>query len=483
MKLHTDNFFNIPTRLITILSLTLALIFSGCSDDDDDSNTGNSIVTIASGTSDLSSLVAALTKFPDLVDALNTPGTYTVFAPSNAAFSALLEATGQSSLDDLPESVLRRVLEYHVVSSTVALSTDLSDGQTIATALTDNEVTVGVSGSGVTINTANVTTADVAATNGVVHIVDAVLVPALELSILNTVVEPAYFNSNFTVLTEAVVTAGLLATLIDGSADYTLFAPTNDAFAAAGINSLDGLTADDLSPILLYHVLSTEVKAADLPATGSAITSLGGTLYLSINSDGVFLNGNTEVVSTDLDYDNGVVHVINRTLTPTSQNVVEVAVAASQATEAEFGQLVAALTAIENDASTPALITALSNADGSFTIFAPTDAAFNALYSLAGVQDLDGLAAAIGLSTVATVLQYHVLGSRVFSADIPNALDGNASVTLTPLAGGTFTLNSSLTITDTDGALSLGTADASITGTDILGTNGVIHVIDQVITP
>ena len=168
---------------------------------------------------------------------------------------------------------------------------------------------------------------------------------------------------------------------------------------------------------------------------------------------------------------------------PASQNVVDIAVAASTATNAEFGQLVAALTAVENDGTTPSLITALSAADGSFTVFAPTDAAFNALYTLAGVANFNELVTAVGIGTIATVLQYHVLDSRVFSTDIPNALDGNASVVLTPLAGGDFTLNSTLTITDADAALTLGTTDAGIVDTDILGTNGVIHVINQVLLP
>ncbi|MEM8893124.1 MAG: fasciclin domain-containing protein, partial [Bacteroidota bacterium] len=241
-----------------------------------------------------------------------------------------------------------------------------------------------------------------------------------------------------------------------------------------------------LAPILTYHVLGTEVLAADLPATGSAITTLGGDIYLSINDNGVYLNGTTQVVATDVDADNGVVHVIDRTLLPPSSNIVEIAVAASTATEgAEFGQLVAALTAIENDASTAALVTVLSSMDGMnnapFTVFAPTDAAFEALYTAAGVADLDALVAALGTATIEQVLLYHVVPSaRVFSTDLPNL----TSPDVTMANGGMITLNlGDLTITDSDAALSVGTVDASIVGTDILATNGVIHTIDQVILP
>jgi transforming growth factor-beta-induced protein len=222
--------------------------------------------------------------------------------------------------------------------------------------------------------------------------------------------------------------------------------------------------------------------------TGSSVETLGGHFYLSINSDGAYINGVSMVTAATLaggalDYDNGVVHLIDRTLVPATDDIVSIAVSASQASEgAEFGQLVAALTAVEQDMSTDALVTILSG-DGPFTVFAPTDAAFQALYELAGVADFSALVEAVGIGTIEVVLKYHVLGSKVFSKDIPNALDGNASVAISPLMEGSFTINNDFTITDSDAALGLGTSDASIVTTDILGTNGVIHVIDNVILP
>ena len=444
-----------------------------------------SIYDLAASSPSLSTLQAALDMFPDLVSALDSDGSYTVFAPTNDAFAALLGVIGQTSLNNVPESVIERLLKYHVIAGASLMSTDLTDGQQAATLLSaDDKITVGIDGTSVTINGANVTTADVEASNGIVHILDAVLVPSLELSIVNTIVEPAYFNKNFSILTEAVVKADLLGTLTNPSANLTLFAPDNAAFAAAGITSIAGLTADDLTPILTYHVLGSEVFANALPPTGSAVTTLGGPFYLSINSNGAFINGLTKITTATLsggalDYNNGVVHLINRTLLPATQNVVEIAVAASQAaTGAEFGQLVAALTAVENDPDAANLITILSGT-GPFTVFAPTDAAFASLYTLAGVADFNALLAAVGIPTLEAVLTYHVLGARVFSTDLPN-LPSNVVTTL----GGTITLNlGALTITDTDAALSLGSADASIVSTDILGTNGVIHVINQVLLP
>ena len=124
-----------------------------------------SIVEIASATPSLSILVQALTKFPDLVSALSTDGSYTVFAPTNDAFVALLGVIGQTGLDDIPESVIERLLKYHVIAGASLMSTDLTDGQMAATLLSDNDkVTVGINGMSVTINAAAVTAANVEAT-------------------------------------------------------------------------------------------------------------------------------------------------------------------------------------------------------------------------------------------------------------------------------------------------------------------------------
>ncbi|MGC9343334.1 MAG: fasciclin domain-containing protein [Bacteroidales bacterium] len=487
MKLKTKKYFSfLAIAAIAAFSLT------SCEEDSNEPDpmvNDKNIVAIAQETPSLSILVDALTMFPDIVDALSSDGSYTVFAPTNEAFAALLDVTGQSDLADIPEAVIERVLKYHVISGASLMSTDLSDGQMAATLLSSQDmITVGIDGSSVFINNARVSAANVEASNGIVHIVDAVLVPELEMSIVNTIVEPAYFNKDFSILTAAVVKAGLVGTLIDSEANFTLFAPNNAAFEAAGITSLDGLSADDLAPILTYHVIDGEVFADGLPATGSAVTTLGGDFYLSINSEGAFINGSSKITVATLagealDYDNGVVHLIDRTIVPATDDIVSIAVAASQASEgAEFGQLVAALTAVENDGGTASLISILSG-DGPYTVFAPTDAAFQALYTQAGVADFAGLVDAVGIATIEAVLTYHVIGTRIFSSDIPNALDGNSSVSLEPLAGGSFTVNSNLTITDTDGALGIGTPDASIVITDIFGTNGVIHVIDQVILP
>ncbi|MEQ8238515.1 MAG: fasciclin domain-containing protein [Cyclobacteriaceae bacterium] len=491
MKKSKTKFNLFSATMLGVLALSLTFFTSCDSDDDDvvmeDETATQNIVEIASANEDLSTLVSVLTEYPDLVSALSSEGSFTVFAPTNQAFADLLPVIGQTSYADVPKDVIERILKYHVVTAAAVESSALSDEQVIATFLEGESVTVSLD-AGVSINGASVVAADIEASNGIVHVVDAVLVPSLEMSIVNTVVEPAYFNSSFSILTEAVVKAGLLTTLIDTEANFTVFAPSNAAFEAAGITSLDGLDADALTPILTYHVLGAEVNAAGLPATGSAIETLNGNIYLSVNGEGIFLNGTTEVIATDIAADNGVVHVIDRMLMPASDDIIDLAVGLStQAEGAEFGQLVAALTAVSDNTETD-LITALKG-DGPFTVFAPTDAAFLTLYNAVGDANDDGsvdiadLVAAAGLETIATVLQYHVYSGAVFSTDIPNLLGTSTSVEITPLAGGSWLLNSDLTITSTDAALTIGLDDASIVNTDVLATNGVIHVIDQVLLP
>ena len=434
-----------------------------------------SIVETAAATGSLSTLTTAIKKFPDLVNLLDGEGNFTVFAPTNEAFTALLAAIGQSSLDDVPEDVLKRILQYHVISGAALKSTDLSDGQTAATALSaDDIITVDLSGSNVMINNAMVTTANIETDNGVVHIIDAVLVPSLESSIVNTIVEPAYFNKNFSILTAAVVKAELLETLLSSNANYTLFAPNNDAFEAAGVTSLDGLSKEDLTPILTYHVLSSEVFAGDLPSTtggfATAITTLNGDFYLTNNANGVYINGSSKVeVATAsggaLDYSNGVVHTISKTLMPEESNDI---VAIAQA--AGFTDLAAALTEA-------GLVSALQNDNGPFTVFAPTNSAFQALYSalqVSGPAEIDD-------ALLEDVLLYHVLNGRVFSSDITNGLKATTLSDAQDPSATQITINvgESITIEDYDPDLT----DAKITGTDVLATNGVVHIVDAVLLP
>ncbi len=410
------------------------------------------------GDNGLSILLGILTSagYEDLLNAAsNETSTLTVFAPNNAAFNSLLASLGLS-LDQLTPDVVRDIIEYHILPI-VAKSTDLA-AQDYSTLLTDESVTVSLDP--VRIDEAGVVQADIETVNGVIHIIDQVLLPSEPTAVAGTVVGTAYFNKDFTTLTAALKKAELVSTLLmDGP--YTVFAPTNAAFEAAGITDLDPLSKEDLTPILLYHVLGSTVLSTDL-SNGAAVPTLNpAEIYISLNDNGAFINGATEISTTDLTASNGVVHVIDLTLTPPANDIVQIAI------DAGFSKLAEALT--------EAGLVATLQGDGPFTVFAPTDAAFDALYSTLGVSG----PAEIDDAVLEDVLLYHVLSGRVFSSDLSDGLQATTLSDAEDPSQLTINIGDNVTITDNDD----NSADAMVNDTNILGTNGVIHVIDAVILP
>ncbi|HEY1113762.1 MAG TPA: fasciclin domain-containing protein [Chitinophagaceae bacterium] len=248
--------------------------------------------------------------------------------------------------------------------------------------------------------------------------------------------------------------------------NYTLFAPSDDAFRAAGFTSYEDLRAvpvETLKAILTYHVLGAEVMAAAVPqATNTELTMLSNQeAYITGTAAGaVYING-AAVVKADIDARNGVIHVIDRVLMPPVGTIVQTAVA-----NPDYSLLVAAVLR----ASTGSLdvATALSGA-GPFTVFAPTNQAFIdlGLATEAAIMSADP-------ETLIPILTYHVIGARVFSSDL---VDGAMP---TMLSGGTTTIN-------LDGGATIkgagNTVASRITRTDIVATNGVIHEIDRVLLP
>jgi transforming growth factor-beta-induced protein len=463
-------------KSLMMWSLALFVIFATTTacDEDEPVVPQNSIVELAQSNPDLSSLVTALTKFPDLVSTLSGDGEFTVFAPTNTAFAGLLTAIGQTSINDVPESVLKKVLQYHVVTTAALKANQLTAGN-VNTAAGEN-VVISLTG-GVKINTTvNVTTPDVLANNGVVHVIDAVLVPPTVLPIVGTIYAPAYFNKNFSTLVAAVNGASQATRdLLLNTTNKTLFAPTNAAFEAAGITALPNQAT--LDAILAYHVIGSEIFAANLPTNtapaNAEVTTLGGKIYLSNRGTaGVFINGRTKVTQTDINASNGVVHVIDYVLLPPSKTIATIATDLSTGSPAQFTQLVAALTRI------PALLQAAGNTASNLTVFAPTDAAFQQLYTDLGVAGLS----AIDDATLEAVLKHHIISApttttgRIFSRDL-------ASISVATL-NGNITINA--TAGTVKGSLASSTA-ANISNTaalvNVLGTNGVIHTIDRVLRP
>lgn len=297
-------------RFLTIM-IVMALVFSSPVFAAD-----KSIVEIATGSSDFSILVAALQK-ANLVTALQGDGPFTVFAPTNAAFEKLLGELNITADQLLAHPQLSEVLLYHVVSGNIK-STNLSNGLK-ATTLSGEDIVVDLT-SGVKINKSTVTSADLAATNGVVHVIDTVLVPSsFKLDYPTTVVDIALSSPDFSMLVSLLQKANLVSAL-QGDGPFTVFAPTNAAFekllADLNITAQDLMAQPDLAKVLLYHVVPGKVMSSDL-SDGQMAKTLNGTEVKFDLKSGAMINS-SKIAVVDLEAGNGVVHVIDSVLVPTN---------------------------------------------------------------------------------------------------------------------------------------------------------------------
>ena len=413
----------------------------------------NSVVDIIVG-SEVHTVLEDAVIAADLVGALSGEGPFTVFAPTDDAFTALLAALGFTAEELLAYPGLTDVLLYHVVGAQ-ALSTDLSDGQEITTLL-EEDVQVTITADGVFINQAQVTVADLEADNGVVHVIDAVLVPELTQS--NTVVDIIVNSEVHTVLEDAVVAAGLVDAL-NGEGPFTVFAPTDDAFtallAALGFTAEELLAYPGLTDVLLYHVVGAQALSTDLSDGQEITTLLDEDVQVTITADGVFIN-QAQVIVADLEADNGVVHVIDAVLVPEMEELPETVVDIIVESEVH--------TLLELAVGAAGLVDALSG-EGPFTVFAPTDDAVVALTEALGITADDLLA----LPNLGEILQYHVVAGEAFSDDLE---DGQMITTL---------LGQDVTVSIDDAGVMIN--EAMVIIADLEAENGVVHVIDAVLVP
>jgi transforming growth factor-beta-induced protein len=258
----------------------------------------------------------------DLVDTLKGEGPFTVFAPTDEAFAALPDGTVEALLQDIPQ--LTNILLYHVVSGEVRANEVVElDGQEVETA-SGSPVRVTVQDGRVFLNDeVQVVITDIETANGVIHVIDAVLLPENDEMITENdldIVETAVADGRFTTLAAALGAADLVETL-KGEGPFTVFAPTDEAFAALPAGTVEALLEDipQLTDILLYHVVSGEVMASDvLELDGQEVdTALAGSsIRISVENGIVMLNDNVQVVLTDIVTANGVIHVIDAVLLP-----------------------------------------------------------------------------------------------------------------------------------------------------------------------
>ena len=491
--------------IMTACLMTMPIAMADSSED---------IPTNATNTGVHDTLVDALVQ-ADLVSTLQGDGPFTVFAPTDQAFT---DAGIDLSTFDTDEeiAVLTDILLYHVYTAGAVYAADVTDGLTVAMANGD-DASFTVTDGTVMIGDATVTTADVVASNGVIHVIDKVLMPPADLVDIAAVAMSTGAHDS---LVAALVKADLVSTM-QGVGPYTVFAPTDQAFTDAGID-LDAFTTDEeiatLTNILLYHVYSGAVNAADV-TDGLAVQMVNGDYAQFTVSEGTVMIEDATVTAADVMASNGVIHVIDKVLMPPAPytgvgicyNTVTHMIAAGASME-ECGAYMyvenysmngqeftgcyntvshsltdttqaicesymwtppvdIATTAMSTGIHT-SLVAALSaselvatlQGDGPFTVFAPTDQAF----ADAGI-DLAAFTTDEDIATLTDILLYHVYSGSVNAADVTDGL----TVAMVNGDDASFTV--------TDGTVMVG--DATVVLADVPASNGVIHVIDKVLMP
>ncbi|MDX1651539.1 MAG: fasciclin domain-containing protein [Brumimicrobium sp.] len=401
-------------------------------------------VAIDNGFTILTDAVVEAELLPALTDPFSS---LTVFAPSDAAFNAALTELGITSADLLANPNLQNILLYHVLGADVQ-SSDFTNGDLATPLNTANTIKVTVTGGGaVYANQAMVVTPDVTASNGRVHAIDAVIFA------VETVADVAIDNG-FNILTSAVIEAELLPALTDPFASLTVFAPSDAAFNAAlnelGITANDLLADPNLPNILLYHVLGAEVASSSL-TNGDLATPLNtaNTIKITVTGGGDVYANQAMVEMADVMADNGIVHAIDQVIL-TNETVVDAAI--------DNGFTILTDAVIEAE-----LVPALSDPFAQFTVFAPTDAAFNAFLTAQGITAADLLAD----PNLQNILLYHTLGTEVLSGDLTN--------------GPVTTLNGDDVVIDLSSGVMVN--DANVVTADVDQDNGVVHAIDKVLDP
>ena len=448
-----------PTRIISLLFISLLLI--NCSDDDNgpaDEPIENEPTTfeIIANSDNHTTLEQVLIDTG--LDQVLNDGSFTVFAPTDAAFE-------QVNLSGLSDDELTNVLLNHVVNGT-ATSSDLSNTY-LNTEATEsftgdgNKLSLLVNvDNGVTLNgSANVTAADLAASNGVVHVTDAVIVPPDLTTFAANDPQLSTLLSALTRDDQPDFVSTLATPVNTDPAPFTVFAPTNDAFADVlnelGVNSLADIEGSTLTSTLNFHVVpGANVTASDL-ATGPVTTLEDDVTVDADNATITDANGRvSNITITDVQTTNGVIHLIDKVILPVESvpTTFEIIADSDNHTTLEQVLIDTGLDQVLND--------------GSFTVFAPTDAAFEQV-NLSGLSD----------DELTNVLLNHVVNGTATSSDLSNTyLNTEATESFTG-DGNKLSL-----LVNVDNGVTLN-GSANVTAADLTANNGVVHVTDAVILP
>jgi uncharacterized surface protein with fasciclin (FAS1) repeats len=475
--------------------VVISFLAFSCEKEENKNLPSTSIAKIIEVTPEFSSLKEAL-DITGLTSTFEGSGDFTVFVPTNEAFAAILGGLTVEEYHAAYPCSLEKILKYHVLGSRV-MSNGLTDGQ-MATTLLGEDVKItleanayypeidpdlgAVEEKSIFINESRVFTRDVNCSNGIIHVIDAVLQP-------KTVIDIASANPDLSTLVTALERTGLTAELKKGC--FTIFAPTNAAFdtffASLGTGiDVNNVDVNVLKNVLLNHTLSSIIKSNDIQtgyvSTLSPINLSANapkiSMYIQKNGSTVTINGGAEnsgatVTTADIEANNGVIHLVSNVIAiPTLVNHV--------IANPDFDSLQAVVTSTGgNYGDQSTVLNALLGltAAAPATLFAPNNSAFTNILSELSTAGISPTAAELS-----SVLQYHVILGNVRSSALPGIISGTGIVP---------TLNSqNITFSLVDGAYKItGTftptrpASTIIQSLDIQGSNGVIHTIDKVLLP
>ncbi len=403
-----------------------------------------SVLARAAATGNANKFVTAV-YLGGLLETLRDDGPFTVFVPVDSAFDRIPNTNLQTLLKPENQKSLAEILKYHVVKGRIPAS-EITGKPTLKT-LEGGSLTIAANAKGVAVNDATVLQTDIVGRNGIVHLIDRVLVPPPD-----DILETAAKAGKFRVLLKALEVTGLDEALAaDGP--FTVFAPTDDAFKMLGKGTLEELLNDrgKLADILKFHVIPGSFTKDELQSQKIPNNLIGKPLRFSTTAGQGFSVNGTKVAKADIKVANGVIHIIESVLLPAeATNIVTTAEKAGQ-----FGTLLKALKA--------AGLTETLQGDGPFTVLAPTDDAFAKLGDQAIAEFLSDK------EKLADLLKLHVIPGKVTAKDLA------AGKGLKTLQG--QTLRSSIV----KGGLVID--ESRLIDTDIDGGNGIIHVIDRVLIP
>lgn len=505
---------NVFVLKIFVLFAVFAVLFS-CKKNDDDAG-GSEDSEVEETLPNITELATDINVLSDLVDALdiidadvtellsNENGLQTIFAPTNDAFTAFFnELEGFETLSDFDEeeeiALLTEIIKYHIISSTTLYSSDLSNEQELTTlqgeaiiVIIDGEVHLQdkTSDLGVIVN------ADNEASNGVVHLIDKILLSQAVLDILYpkpSIIELVVETEELSLFAQAIQTAGIEDDL-NADGPFTVFAPTDAAIEELlvllgdqfnGFEDFDNfIEIELLKRILLFHVIEGNFTSSELVA-GEVSTLFSDNSITIIASEDSFViddatNVNANIITTDKLASNGTVHIIDKILIPEEAleflEIDDIPDLPANSTIKELVETTEEFSFLREALSLTGLLDTLGE-DGPFTVFAPDNDTLVGLFGLLGSQfsSLQDFVTEEDISLLRDILAYHILGEQLNSADLAskdslNTLSGSNTIEV---------VNSEETSVLSDALV----ANVNFILTDIPAENGIIHTVDRILIP